>query len=125
MNPAQKAALPARIFDLISTRPAGLCNFLDAPNLPLSGQSRRGPISANKNAEWEQETRVVYRCYATLYFVFVVDGSESELGVLDLIQVRPFRIPVRTSINSLADRFNTTRFSGLCRIPRSRLRECL
>lgn len=36
--------------------------------------------------EWEQETRIVYRCYATLYFVFVVDGSESELGVLDLIQ---------------------------------------
>jgi len=33
------------------------------------------------------ETRIVYRCYATLYFVFVVDSSESELGVLDLIQV--------------------------------------
>lgn len=34
--------------------------------------------------------RVVYRNYATLYFVFVVDGAESELGILDLIQVRPF-----------------------------------
>lgn len=33
------------------------------------------------------DTRIVYRNYATLYFVFVVDGSESELGVLDLIQV--------------------------------------
>jgi AP-3 complex subunit sigma len=32
--------------------------------------------------------RVVYRNYATLYFVFVVDAAESELGVLDLIQVR-------------------------------------
>jgi AP-3 complex subunit sigma len=31
--------------------------------------------------------RVVYRSYATLYFVFVVDSAESELGVLDLIQV--------------------------------------
>jgi len=29
----------------------------------------------------------VYRNYATLYFVFVVDGAESELGILDLIQV--------------------------------------
>jgi len=29
----------------------------------------------------------VYRSYATLYFVFVVDGAESELGILDLIQV--------------------------------------
>lgn len=25
---------------------------------------------------------------ATLYFIFVVDQSESELGILDLIQVR-------------------------------------
>ena len=29
----------------------------------------------------------MYRCYATLYFVFVVDSAESELGILDLIQV--------------------------------------
>jgi hypothetical protein len=35
-----------------------------------------------------QDTRVIYRHYATLYFVFVVDESESELGILDLIQVR-------------------------------------
>lgn len=28
----------------------------------------------------------MYRHYATLYFVFVVDQAESELGVLDLIQ---------------------------------------
>ena len=31
--------------------------------------------------------RLVYRHYATLYFVFCVDSSESELGILDLIQV--------------------------------------
>jgi len=31
--------------------------------------------------------RIIYRNYATLYFVFVVDSSESELGILDLIQV--------------------------------------
>ena len=29
----------------------------------------------------------MYRHYATLYFVFAVDSSESELGILDLIQV--------------------------------------
>lgn len=34
-----------------------------------------------------EKLRVVYRNYATLYFVFVVDGAESELGILDLIQV--------------------------------------
>ena len=31
--------------------------------------------------------RVIYRHYATLYFVFCVDEAESELGILDLIQV--------------------------------------
>lgn len=35
----------------------------------------------------DEDLRVIYRHYATLYFVFVVDQSESELGILDLIQV--------------------------------------
>ena len=33
------------------------------------------------------DSRLIYRHYATLYFVFCVDSSESELGILDLIQV--------------------------------------
>ena len=32
--------------------------------------------------------RLIYRHYATLYFVFCVDAAESQLGILDLIQVR-------------------------------------
>ena len=32
-------------------------------------------------------TKLIYRHYATLYFVFGVDASESELAILDLIQV--------------------------------------
>ena len=48
-----------------------MCNFVDG-----------GSISA-----YGKDTRVIYRHYATLYFIFVVDGSESELGILDLIQV--------------------------------------
>ncbi len=82
-TPAQKAALPGKIFQLISARPATLCNFLDAPNLDLFPNENMG----------SDETRIVYRCYATLYFVFVVDSSESELGVLDLIQVESFALP--------------------------------
>jgi AP-3 complex subunit sigma len=35
---------------------------------------------------WGKDTKLIYRHYATLYFVFVVDESESELGILDLIQ---------------------------------------
>lgn len=33
------------------------------------------------------DIRIIYRHYATLYFVFIVDQNESELGILDLIQV--------------------------------------
>ena len=70
--------LVERIFSLISSRPSTLCNFLDAPEL----EAFLGP-KGGEDERW----RVVYRCYATLYFVFVVDGAESELGILDLIQV--------------------------------------
>ena len=42
--------------------------------------------------------RVVYRNYATLYFVFVVDGAESELGILDLIQVRSYALSKATRL---------------------------
>lgn len=67
-----------KIFSLVSTRPAGLCNFLDAPELEafLVPEDAKG-----------EKLRVVYRSYATLHFVFVVDSAESELGILDLIQV--------------------------------------
>ncbi|QRW00376.1 clathrin adaptor complex small chain [Ceratobasidium sp. AG-Ba] len=90
-----RATLPRRIFELVSSRPAGLCNFLDAPGLLTdTGNAKTGELHAGGGGwEWEgeerelQRARVVYRLYATLYFVFVVDGAESELGVLDLIQV--------------------------------------
>ncbi|KIY51331.1 Adaptor protein complex sigma subunit [Fistulina hepatica ATCC 64428] len=67
-----------KIYTLVSSRPSSLCNFLDAPEL----EEYLG-IKNYADEKW----RVVYRNYATLYFVFVVDGAESELGILDLIQV--------------------------------------
>ena len=59
------------IFSIISKRSDNVCNFVDG-----------GSISA-----YGKDTRVIYRHFATLYFVFVVDNAESELGILDLIQV--------------------------------------
>jgi AP-3 complex subunit sigma len=69
-----------KIFSLISSRPPGLCNFLDAPEL----KAFLGP-----KGDGDERWTVVYRNYATLYFVFVIDAAESELGILDLIQVWP------------------------------------
>ncbi|CAO1626929.1 unnamed protein product [Sympodiomycopsis kandeliae] len=78
---SHQQSLIRTIFKLISQRDDDMnCNFLDAPELkPLL---QRGE-EANKG----QELKVIYRHYATLWFVFVVDQSESELGILDLIQV--------------------------------------
>ena len=67
-----------KIYSLVSTRTPGLCNFLDAPEL----EQFLG-FKGDADERWQ----VVYRSYATLHFVFVVDGAESELGILDLIQV--------------------------------------
>ncbi|EIW64538.1 Adaptor protein complex sigma subunit [Trametes versicolor FP-101664 SS1] len=71
--------LVERIYALVSSRQPGLCNFLDAPELE--------PFLTPKGGAPGEKLRVVYRSYATLHFVFVVDVAESELGILDLIQV--------------------------------------
>ncbi|VDB85871.1 unnamed protein product [Peniophora sp. CBMAI 1063] len=71
--------LVQRIYTLVAARTPGQCNFLDAPELEEFLGDARDPAG--------ERLRVVYRSYATLHFVFVVDASESELGILDLIQV--------------------------------------
>ena len=61
------------LFNTLAARPDGVCNFIDA-------------------SKWfEAGARIVYRQYATLYFIFAIDASESELGILDLIQARRLR----------------------------------
>ncbi|EGG06598.1 uncharacterized protein MELLADRAFT_28883, partial [Melampsora larici-populina 98AG31] len=55
------------IYETISKRPHQLCNFIINPE--------------------NTDQTIVYRNYATLYFVMIVDGNESELSILDLIQV--------------------------------------
>ncbi|XP_046858016.1 AP-3 complex subunit sigma-1-like [Xenia sp. Carnegie-2017] len=57
-------------FHLLAKRDDSCCNFLETGSL-IDGT----------------DVKIVYRHYATLYFVFCVDSSESELGILDLIQV--------------------------------------
>ncbi|EPY39494.1 AP-3 complex subunit sigma [Angomonas deanei] len=39
-------------------------------------------------AEWPTpDTKIIYRRFATLIFIFITDSSESQLAILDLIQV--------------------------------------
>jgi AP-3 complex subunit sigma len=67
---SERQRIVNEIYSLISRRTDYVCNFLESSGTSL-----------------EKDTKVVYRHYATLYFIFWVDGSESELGILDLIQV--------------------------------------
>lgn len=46
----------------------------------------RSAISVLIHSCFLQDTRLVYKHFATLYFVFVFDSSENELAMLDLIQ---------------------------------------
>ena len=64
-------SLIRRVFLAVSRRGDRLCNFLDA----------------EEGGVWKKGTKLVYRHYATLYFIFVCEETESELGILDLIQV--------------------------------------
>lgn len=62
--------LVMKVFRTISKRSGELCNFVDG------------------FSDWPTpDTRIIYRRYATLCFIFVVDSSESQLAILDLIQV--------------------------------------
>lgn len=69
MEVATQYAKLKEIHRLVSKRPEYMCNFVD------------GAAVGHENA------RIVYRHYATLWFCMIVDSSESELGILDLIQV--------------------------------------
>ncbi len=71
LTEAVQQGIVREIFSLLSKRSDNVCNFLEGGSVTAFGK----------------DTRLIYRHYATLYFVFAVDASESELGILDLIQV--------------------------------------
>ncbi|XP_021004754.1 AP-3 complex subunit sigma-1-like [Mus caroli] len=55
---------------LVSKRDEDVCSFLEG-GLLIGGS----------------DSKLIYKHYATLYFVFCVDSSESELGIFDLREV--------------------------------------
>ena len=59
-----------KVYNQVASRPDTYCNYLE------------GAIP-----QWGDDTKLIYRHYATLYFVFAVSHLESDLGILDLIQV--------------------------------------
>lgn len=68
--------LQTQVHALVRQRSESQSSFLTIP-----------PLLQQLHGSDTNDIRVIYRHYATLYFVFIVDENESELGVLDLIQV--------------------------------------
>ncbi len=86
----------------MSKRDDNVCNFLEGGLL----------IDGN-------DYRLIYRHYATLYFIFCVDSSESELGILDLIQVESMISLKRTRAIELMQVFVETLdrcFENVCEL---------
>ncbi|KAI4793742.1 hypothetical protein KUCAC02_032522, partial [Chaenocephalus aceratus] len=69
-------------FHLVSKRDDNVCNFLEGGRRVLLFAVGKSDVLIGGS-----DHKLIYRHYATLYFVFCVDSSESELGILDLIQV--------------------------------------
>eukprot|EP01071_Lankesteria_metandrocarpae_P004906 Lankesteria_metandrocarpae@DN3740_c0_g1_i1.p1 len=66
----EQQTLVKSLHGIVSSRPHELCScFIHSPKF----------VGEN--------FKIVYRHFATLYFIAVVDSTESELGMLDLIQV--------------------------------------
>eukprot|EP00484_Ammonia_sp_Unknown_P028428 CAMPEP_0197033342 /NCGR_PEP_ID=MMETSP1384-20130603/11781_1 /TAXON_ID=29189 /ORGANISM="Ammonia sp." /LENGTH=206 /DNA_ID=CAMNT_0042463139 /DNA_START=7 /DNA_END=627 /DNA_ORIENTATION=+ len=98
------------VFSIVSKRSDAVCNFVELNK--TFGMKYREKIEIkqsvidtddNKATEKDEtmvkkmkadrelaeffDSKLIYRHYATLFFIFLVDQSESELGILDLIQV--------------------------------------
>ena len=66
--------------------------------------------------EWGEGAKLVYRHYATLFFILVVDDQESELGILDLIQGAAVTTIACQLSPFMLQRAHTARFLAVARI---------
>ncbi|KAG9390182.1 Adaptor Protein Complex 3 subunit sigma (AP3S1) [Carpediemonas membranifera] len=69
-TPEEQKAVIKAVYQAVSNRPDSYCNFVSTDGIPLKGDG----------------LKLVYRHYATLYVVMIVDQTESSLAILDLIQ---------------------------------------
>ncbi|KAF4660203.1 AP-3 complex subunit sigma-2 [Perkinsus olseni] len=68
-----------RVYRLLKARPDDRCCCVVPEDL--------SELSDGRKSSGDRKLRVLYRHFATLYFAFIVDETESDLAILDLIQV--------------------------------------
>ncbi|RVW51846.1 AP-3 complex subunit sigma [Vitis vinifera] len=81
--PEKQQELIRRVFGGLSS----LSFLIDLEFLFLCSRAENVSNFVEADSVFGPDTRLVYKHYATLYFVFVFDSSENELAMLDLIQV--------------------------------------
>ncbi|KAK6916567.1 AP complex, mu/sigma subunit [Dillenia turbinata] len=67
--PEKQQELIRSVYGVLCSRPENVSNFVQSNQL------------------FGLDSRLVYKTFATLYFVFIFDSSENELAMLDLMQV--------------------------------------
>ena len=93
LSEPQQQTIIRQIFTQISSRPDSFCNYLELDNASSDMRPMENDVKTSKTTASDgtpsnnNSLKLIYRHYATLYFVFIVDRSESDLGILDLIQV--------------------------------------
>ncbi|GAB0497313.1 hypothetical protein MMPV_008645 [Pyropia vietnamensis] len=98
--PAAQQAFVRAAHALIARRPEGVCNIIPSVSAGAAtartdggaidgagGTTTAGEAGALPLAGSDEGLRLIYRQYATLFFVAAVDETESPLGILDLLQV--------------------------------------
>ncbi|RYQ84013.1 hypothetical protein Ahy_B10g102901 isoform A [Arachis hypogaea] len=76
------------VFSVLCSRAEHVSNFVDAESIFGPAKLLSFPeLDFQPKVRRTADSRLVYKHFATLYFVFIFDSSENELAMLDLIQV--------------------------------------
>ena len=97
MTLERQEAVARFIYRSVSSRPDHLCNYLEVVDDDMGKYkivyrhyvSAFVSVSVRENSSFSLMRAELHALFfqATLYFIFVVDSTESDLGILDLIQV--------------------------------------
>jgi AP-3 complex subunit sigma len=71
MSQDARNRLAHEVFQIVSSRSPGLCNMFPATNIT--------------SYSFKRNVSIVYRAYATLYVITLVDDCENPLAILDII----------------------------------------
>ncbi|GAB0490950.1 hypothetical protein MMPV_002192 [Pyropia vietnamensis] len=84
---AQRAAIMRDVVTLVLPRPSVMCNVVEwtSPPLPPSSPSPSGSSASPSSASLAR--KLIYRRYASLYFVLCISDGDNELAALETVHL--------------------------------------